>query len=49
MSTDAHEKCSKVLRILRFDWTQDLEIVLNERLQTIGLESEYLKTDLELF
>jgi len=49
MSTDAHEKCSKVLRNLRFDWTQDHEIVLNERLKTICLESEYLKTDLELF
>ena len=48
MSTDTHEKCYKVLRSLRFDWTQDPEIVLNERLNTIGLESEYLKTDLEL-
>jgi len=49
MSTGGHEKCSKVLRSLRFDWTQGPEIVLNERLKTIGLESEYLKTDLELF
>jgi len=49
MSTDAHEKCSKVLRSLRFDWTQDPEIVLNEKLKTIGLESEYLETDWELF
>jgi len=49
MSTVTHEKCSKVLRSLRFDWTQDPEIVLNERLKTIGLESEYLKTDLEVF
>jgi len=49
MSTNAHEKCSKVLRSLRFDWTQDNEIVLNERLKTIGLESVYVKTDLELF
>jgi len=47
--TAAHEKCSKALRSLRFDWTQDPEIALNERLKTIGLESEYLKTDLELF
>jgi len=30
MSTDTHEKCYKVLRSLRFDWTQDPEIVLNE-------------------
>jgi len=49
MSTYAHEKCSKVLCNLHFDWTQDPEIVLNEKLKTIGLESEYLKTDLELF
>jgi len=47
--TAAHEKCSKVLRSLRFDWAQDPEVVLNERLKTIGLESEYLKTELELF
>jgi len=33
MSTNAHEKCSKVLRRLRFEWTQDPEIVLNERLK----------------
>jgi len=32
MSTDTHEKCSKVFCNLRFDWTQDPEIVLNERL-----------------
>jgi len=49
MSTNTHEKCSKVLRSLRFDKTQDPEIALNERLKTIGLESECLKTDLELF
>jgi len=49
MSTDAHEKRSKVFRSLRFDWTQDPEIVLNKKLKTIGLESEYLVTDLELF
>jgi len=49
MLTDTHEKCSKVFYSLRFDLTQDPEIVLNERLKTIGLESEYLKTDLGLF
>ena len=47
--TAAHEKCSEVFRSLRFHWTQDPEIVLNERLKTIGLKSEYLGTDLELF
>jgi len=49
MSTEAHEKCSKVLRSWRFDWTQDPDIVMYERLKIISLESEYLKTDLKLF
>ena len=49
MLTDAHEECSKVLRSLRFDWTQDPKVVLNETLKTVGLEYEYLETDLELF
>jgi len=47
--TAAHVKCSKVLRSLRFDWAQDPEVVLDEKLQVVGLESEYLETDLELF
>ena len=34
---------------MRFDWTQDPEVVLSEILKTIGLESEYLKADPELF
>ena len=42
-------KFSKALRNLRFDWTQDPEVVLSERLKTIGLESEHLKIDPELF
>jgi len=49
MSTQIYYKCSKALRNLRFDWTQDPEVVLSERLKTIGLEYEYLKTDPELF
>jgi len=47
--TAAHEKCSKVLRSLRFHWAKYPEVVLNERLKAIGWESEYLETDLELF
>ena len=35
-------KCFKVLRSLRFDETQDPEIVLNGRVKTIGLKSQYL-------
>jgi len=49
MPTDTHDKRSKVLRRLRFDWIQDPEVVLNECLKTVGLESEYLETDFELF
>jgi len=49
MSKDTHNKCSKVLRNLRFDWVQDPEVVLNEKLKTVDLTSEYLETDLELF
>jgi len=49
MTTDLREECSKVLCSLRFDLVQDPEIVLNEKLKTIGLESEYLEKDLELF
>jgi len=44
-----HNRCSKALRFLRFDWIQDPEEVLNEKLKTVGLESEYLETDLNLF
>jgi len=47
--TDIHDKCSKVLRSLRFEWIQDPEVVLNECLKTVGLESEYLETYFELF
>jgi len=47
--TNAHDRCSRALRDLRVDWTQDPEVVLSERLKTIGLESDYLKTDPELF
>jgi len=49
MSTDTHDKCSKVLRNLRFDWIQDREVVLVEKLKVVGLESACLETDLELF
>jgi len=34
---------------LRFDWIQDPEVVLDEKLKTVGLECEYLETDPELF
>jgi len=47
--TAAQVKCFKVLRSLRFDWVQDPEVVLDEKLQVVDLESECLETDLELF
>jgi len=49
MSTDAHDKCSKVLLNLCFNWIQNPEVILGEKLQTVGLNSDYLKNDLELF
>jgi len=47
--TAAHLKCSKALCNLRFDWIQAPEVVLDEKLKTVDLESEYLETDPELF
>jgi len=49
MPTDAHERCSKAIRSLRFNWIQNPEVILNEKLQTVGLYSDYLKDDSELF
>jgi len=49
MSTDAHERCSKAIRSLRFNWIQNPEVILNEKLQIVGLNSDYLKNDPELF
>ena len=47
--TNVHDRCSRALRDLHFDWTQDPEVVLSKRLKTIDLETNYLKTDSELF
>ena len=49
MSTDAYERCSKAIRSLYFNWFQNPEVILNEKLQTVGLNSGYLKDDTELF
>jgi len=46
MSTDAHDRC---FRAIRFNWIQNPEVILNEKLQTVGLSSDYLKNDPELF
>jgi len=49
MSTDVHTRCFGVLSNLRFNWTQYPQVVLHEALKTVGLDSDYLKTDPELF
>ena len=40
---------SRAIRSLRFNWIQNPEVILNEKLQTVGLNTEYLKSDPELF
>jgi len=49
MSIDAHNRGSKAIRTLRFNWNRNPETMLNEKLQTVGLKSEYFKKDPELF
>jgi len=52
MLIDAHERCSEAIRSLRFNWFQNPEEISNEQLQSIGLNSDYLKIEpvlLELF
>jgi len=49
MLTDAQRRCAEAIRFLRFNWFQNPEVISNEQLQTVGLNSEYLKNDLELF
>jgi len=49
MSTDAHDTWSRSVRSLRFNWNQNPELILGEKLQTVGLNSDYLKNDPELF
>jgi len=48
MSMDAHDRCSRAIRFLRFNWIQNPEVILNEKVQTVGLTSDYLKNDPEL-
>ena len=47
--TNAHNRCSRALRDLHFDWIQDPGVVLSEILKAVYLDSDYLKTDPELF
>jgi len=49
MSIDAHERCTRVLRNLRLNCIQDPEVVLTKELKTVGLDSDYLKSNPELF
>jgi len=41
--------CFRVIRSLCFNWIQNPEVILNEKLQTVALNSDYLKNDPELF
>jgi len=49
MSVDARKTDFMAIRFFHFYWFQNLEVILNERLQAVGLNSEYLKNDSELF
>jgi len=49
MSIDAHERYSEAIRSLHISWSQNPEDILNERPQTIGLNSDYLKIEPALF
>jgi len=49
MSIDAHDRCSRAIRFLLLNWIQNPELILNEKLQTVGLNSDYLKNDHKLF
>jgi len=47
--TNVQEKCLQVLRDLHVNWMQDPVVILSEALKTIGLDSDYLTTNPELF
>jgi len=49
MPTGAHKRCSRAIRFLHFNLIQNPEGILNEKLQTVGLNSDYLKNYPELF
>jgi len=49
MLTEVHDKCFRAIRLSRFNWVQNLEVVLDKKLQTIGVNPDYLKMDPGLF
>ena len=49
MPTEVHNKCFRAIRSLRFNRIQNPEVVLDKKLQTIGLNSNYLEKDPGLF
>ena len=49
MSMDAHDRCSRAIRFLRFNRIQNPEAILNKKLQTVGFNSDCLKNDPKLF
>jgi len=46
---DPQAECFKILQSLCCDWIQDPIVVLDEKLKTVGLTTDYLNTDQELF
>jgi len=49
MLTELHDKCFGAMRSLRFNWFQNPVVVLDKKLKTIGLNSDYLTNDRGLF
>jgi len=49
MLTELHDKCFRAMRSLRFNWFQNPVVVLDKKLKTIGLNSDYFTKDLGLF
>jgi len=48
MAATSHDRCLQVLQKLRINWTRNPEDVLDKNLKIVGLETEILKTDVQL-
>jgi len=48
MAATSHDRCLQVLQKLRVNWTRNPEDVLDKNLKIVGLETEILKTDVQL-
>jgi len=47
MSIEIHDKCFRAIRSSRFNWVQNPAVMLDKKLQTIGLNLDYLKKILD--